>query len=73
MCKPVQNYPDHGCNSESYCNDKFIELETLGPLDVVSPGQTVLHTEIWEIYEGLDEGLIPEEIRKLIAGNQSSS
>jgi hypothetical protein len=59
-------YPDHGCNAESYCNDKFIELESLGPTERVNPGQSILHSELWEIYDHLDGSLIPNEIRQLI-------
>lgn len=59
-------YPDHGCNAESYCNDKFIELESLGPLAALPPGKTVVHTEIWEVYNTLDVPFIPEQIQKLI-------
>ena len=61
------SYPDNGCNTESYCNDKFIELESLGPLASLSPGQTAVHTELWEVIEGLDTPLIPEQIQKSIA------
>jgi hypothetical protein len=59
-------YPDHGCNAESYCNDKFIELETLSPFENVQPGETVVHTELWEIYESLSQSLIPPEIGRLV-------
>lgn len=61
-------YPDHGCNSETYCNDEFIELESLGPLNWVAPGQTLFHTEIWEIHASLDVPFIPNEIQELISG-----
>lgn len=60
-------YPDNGCNVESYCNHEFIELESLGELTTVAPGQTVLHNELWEIYETLDVPFIPIEIKKLIS------
>lgn len=60
-------YPDNGCNVESYCNDKFIELETLGELTRVAPGQTVFHNELWEIYETLDVPFVPTEIKDLIS------
>lgn len=46
-------HPDSGCNTEVYCNDQFIELETLGALLVMQPGQTVTHTETWQIYTGV--------------------
>ncbi len=61
-------YPDHGCNAESYCNDQFIELETLGPLKKLEPGESVLHAETWEVYTELVPDLIPSEIQKIIAG-----
>ena len=61
------SYPDHGCNAESYCNDQFIELETLGPLTKLEPGQSVFHTETWEVYTELVSDLLPPEIQKIIA------
>jgi len=59
-------YPDNGCNTESYCNDQFIELESLSPLEMVQPGQTIIHTELWEVHESLDVPFIPDEIKKII-------
>ncbi len=61
-------YPDHGCNTECYCSDQFIELESLGPLTDLQPGMSVLHTEIWEVYDSLDVSLLSDEIRNLILG-----
>ena len=59
-------YPDGGCNVESYCNDKFIELETLGPLAKLESGASVIHRETWEIYTELDRDLIPSEIKEIV-------
>jgi hypothetical protein len=59
-------YPDDGCNAESYCNDQFIELESLGPLAKIVPGQTIVHTELWEIYENLDVSFLSGEIKEQI-------
>lgn len=64
--QPNAHYPDNGCNSESYCNDKFIELESLGPLNLTAPGQTVIHPELWEVYDNLEVPFIPDEIQELI-------
>jgi hypothetical protein len=64
---PGETYPDGGCSAEVYCGDRFIELESLGILSTLAPGQAVEHTETWELYAGLDVPFIPEEIRKLIA------
>lgn len=44
------SYYDFGCSSECYCNDRFIELETLGPATTIAPGAAVFHTETWELY-----------------------
>ncbi len=59
-------YPDGGCNAESYFNDQFLELETLGPLTKLEPGESVFHAEIWEIYPELVSDLIPPEVQKII-------
>jgi hypothetical protein len=45
------DYPDFGCNVEAYCKDQFCELETLGPLTRLHPGQSVTHIEEWEIIQ----------------------
>lgn len=52
---PAAPHVDLGCNAEIYCNDRYLELETLGPLTVLRPGGQACHTEIWEIsaYSGV--------------------
>jgi len=65
--QPAIAYPDHGCNVEIYCNDKFIELETLGPLINLEPGATVSHTEVWEIYNTLKLDWIPLQLQKILS------
>lgn len=47
-------HPDFNSNVEVYCNDQFIELETLAPLARLEPGQTATHDEIWELHTGVD-------------------
>jgi hypothetical protein len=42
-------YPDHGCSSECYCNDEFMELETLGPVKELQPGEFIEHIETWQL------------------------
>ena len=37
--QPSLPHPDFGCNTESYYNDRFIEIETVGPLTLLAPGQ----------------------------------
>jgi hypothetical protein len=43
-------YPDFGCSSECYCNDQFVELETLGPLQEIQPGGSIRHVETWQFF-----------------------
>jgi hypothetical protein len=57
-------HPDNNCNCEIYCNDKFIELETLGPLTQLVPGASVRHVETWDVLDNTDS--LPDEVRKLL-------
>lgn len=43
-------YPDMGCNAELFTNHNFLELETLGPLADVKPGQALRHHETWQVF-----------------------
>jgi hypothetical protein len=43
-------YPDFGCSFETFTNDEILELETLGPLCRVPPGEWIEHTEHWELH-----------------------
>lgn len=42
-------HPDNNCNCEMYCNNQFVELETVGPLVDLAPGAAVVHVETWEL------------------------
>lgn len=59
-------YPDGGCNIECYCNDKFVELESLGPVTRLEPGSHLVHTEVWELYTSLDVNFMRDEVRCLL-------
>jgi len=43
------SYPDLGCNVECYVNDQFVEIESLGPLVRLEPGETATHVETWRL------------------------
>lgn len=58
-------YPDNNCNAEMYCNDRFVELESLGPLAKLNPGAEVTLTETWDVFQNTDT--FPDEIRKSLA------
>jgi hypothetical protein len=47
---PARQYPDLGCSFEAFTNADMLELETLGPLCRVAPGDWIEHTEHWALY-----------------------
>jgi hypothetical protein len=47
---PKAEYFDFGSSSECYCNDQFLELETLGPIATLKPGESATHFETWEVH-----------------------
>lgn len=52
---PVSDFrmlPDMGSNVETYVWDAYLELETLGKLTVLKPGETVTFEETWEVIAG---------------------
>jgi hypothetical protein len=46
-------YPDMGCSFETFTNADFLELETLGPMVRLAPGEGVSHTERWTLHRGV--------------------
>ena len=47
--QPDANYPDRGTPIQIFLDGDFLELETMGPLNWLNPGQTVTHHETWNI------------------------
>jgi len=43
-------YPDGGVNFETFSNEQFLELESLGGLVDLAPGQSVTHEETWQLF-----------------------
>jgi hypothetical protein len=60
-------HPDNNCNAEMYCGNLFVELESLGPLITLNPGNSVDHVETWDVFDGMDS--MPEEIRQALTGS----
>ena len=46
---PEKTYTDFGCSLETFTNNEFLEMETLGPITQVRPGQTVEQIERWSL------------------------
>jgi hypothetical protein len=57
-------YPDNNSNAELYCNESFVELESLGPLTTLEPGAFTHHVETWEVIEGLAS--LPSHIQEAL-------
>jgi hypothetical protein len=53
VADPKAKYPDFGCSYETYTADAFLEMETLGPLVNLQPGQTATHIERWSLYKNI--------------------
>ncbi|MFN2195168.1 MAG: hypothetical protein ACK2UW_03495 [Anaerolineales bacterium] len=66
---PQAEYFDFGSSSECYCNDRFLELETLAPISQLDVGESAVHTEVWELYTGFarpeNEALAEKMIRAI--------
>lgn len=43
-------YPDLGSSVELFTNDVMLELETLGPLQTLAPGDEAVHVEDWFVF-----------------------
>ena len=57
-------HPDNNSNTEIYCNDRFIELETLAPLTKLMPSASAVHVETWDIFYGLNA--LPAEVCQML-------
>ncbi len=64
--RPSQPYPDFGCNAEAYCNHQFMEVETVGPLTQLEPGQQLEHDETWELFPAQGVPLTIDGIRSFL-------
>jgi hypothetical protein len=49
-----KTYYDFGSSSECYCNDQFLELETLAPGITLGPNETATHIETWELHRDIE-------------------
>ena len=50
---PAKTYPDFGCSIEIFTNRFMMELETLGPMEKIQPGESIEHTEHWILLNGV--------------------
>jgi len=49
--EPQANYPDRGCNFETFTNAEMLEMETLSPfVSTPTVGHTYRHRERWQLF-----------------------
>ena len=56
---------DFGATAQCYCDSRFIELETLGPLVSLRPGASTSHEETWELHR-VDPDIDPHDVPELL-------
>jgi len=62
-----KTYADFGCSFETFTNNEFLEIETLGPLTKVLPGQTVAQVERWSLHRNIPiPGLTDDDIDRVV-------
>ena len=54
-------YPDGGCNFETFADSEILEIESLGPLVTLNPGQAANHHETWHLFALTEEFEIRSE------------
>lgn len=54
-------YPDFGCSFETFTNNEFLEMETLGPMIKVAPGKMAEGVEHWSLHRGVKLAAITDE------------
>ncbi len=67
---PLQ-YPDYGCSIETFTNDEFLELETLGALVDLQSGNSVQHVENWSLHQSIQLDAVRDESLDRIFGSLS--
>jgi len=63
---PQAKYYDSGSSSECYCNDQFLELETIAPITTISPGETATHVETWKLYKDITRPRDEQDVQAIV-------
>ena len=58
---PTAAYPDGGCNFETFADSQMLEIESLGPLVTLQPGESANHHETWHIFPLIEQFEIESE------------
>jgi len=58
-------YPDFGSSVEVYTGKENLELETVAPLTLLQPGESVEYTEQWFLFKGVPEPINDADINTI--------
>ena len=64
--QPDLPHPDMHSNCEVYVWNRFLEVETLGPLATLEPGAAIVHVETWELHHAPGAEPTIDGIRSLV-------
>ncbi len=59
-------YVDWGSTVETFTNHEMIELETLGPLVTLEPGNAVEHVEHWHLFRNVPTPRTEADVDKFV-------
>lgn len=62
--RPQAAYPDLNANVELFACDFMLEVETLGPLARLRPGEVVTHVEDWHLFSGVPNPKDDADVRQ---------
>lgn len=48
-----RQYPDMGASYETFTNERFLEIETLGPMRTLQTDEFIDHLEVWSLHKGI--------------------
>jgi hypothetical protein len=61
-----KTYPDFGCSIEVFTNQAMLEVESLGPLTRLEPGESVEHVEHWYLFRDIPQPTSEAEVETWI-------
>ena len=61
VADPAKKYPDFGCSFETFTNNEFLEVETLGPLAIIAPGKTAELVEHWGLFRNVKLNAVSDD------------
>jgi len=64
---PGELYPDMGCSAEIFSRGDLAELETLSPVALLDPGESVEHVEDWHLFKDVPQPESDADVEKHVA------